>query len=311
MQLPDTLDNVFTSATARLHGLTKDDLRTLVRRGQISRLARQLYARDPAQLDLCARANAFGMLIAPHHVICDRTAAWVHGVDIYSYPGEGDMLRIEVCARRDHTPTRRPEVAGCVRDLTEEDIVYVDGVAVTSPARTALDLACKLRPMSALACIEAFLRKGLVTIAELVALLPRYRGRRGIRLAREVLTIADARVESEGESFTRMAIHQAGLPLPSTQVWVYRDDAADIRLDTAYEGLKIAIEYDGVQFHGPDHRAHDDERRGWLRDHGWYVIVVRKADLSGAAADAWLADLRRELRERTLAAEHYSRFARV
>lgn len=311
MRLPETLDGAFTCATAYAHGLTKRDLRTMVERGEISRLARQLYVRDPSQLDICARAKAFGMVIAPHQVICDRTAAWIHGVDIYSYPGEGDMTRIEVCAMRDHARTRRPEIAGCVRDLSDEDIASIEGVAVTSPTRTALDLACRLRPMSALACVEAFLRKGLVTPAELAALLPRFRGRRGIRLAREVLAIADARVESEGESFTRMAIYRAGLPMPSTQVWVRRDGGEDIRLDTAYEGVKIAVEYDGEEFHGVERRTHDEERRDWLRRRGWYVVVVRKDDLGGRAEDAWIADLRRELRERTEAAERYSRFARV
>ncbi|TWP36683.1 hypothetical protein [Leekyejoonella antrihumi] len=250
------------------------------------------------------------MVLPQHHVICDRTAAWIHGIDTYDLPGQASSLRLETVALRGRTRTRRDGCIGAVRDLAPDDVVVVGGVMVTTPVRTALDLSCKLKPMSALAAVEAYLHAEVVTKEQLLAQLPRYKGRRGIRLARQVVELADSRVESTGESFTRMVIYRSGLPMPESQVWVFRDEGHDIRLDHAYKGLKIAVEYDGEEFHGADRREADDARREWLRNHGWYVIVVRKHQLSGVNAQAWIDELRGEIIERSRSAERYSRFAR-
>ena len=91
-----------------------------------------------------------------------------------------------------------------------------------------------------------------------------------------------------------LAIHDAGLPLPEPQYWIEIDGVPVYRLDFAYQRLRVVIEYDGIDAHErtTEQQEHDEERRAWLRDHGWTVIVVRRGDFTRGALDRWLGELR-------------------
>jgi very-short-patch-repair endonuclease len=57
------------------------------------------------------------------------------------------------------------------------------------------------------------------------------------------------------------------------------------------------VEYDGREFHDdPDARRYDEQRRDWLRERGWTVIVVDKESFSSDALDTWIDQLRQALR---------------
>jgi very-short-patch-repair endonuclease len=72
-----------------------------------------------------------------------------------------------------------------------------------------------------------------------------------------------------------------------------------VRLDLAYRRARVAVEYDGEEFHtSPEDSEHDEERRAALRRAGWIVIVVDRAGLTAAGRQAWLRELREALRER-------------
>ena len=66
------------------------------------------------------------------------------------------------------------------------------------------------------------------------------------------------------------------------------------RLDFAYRRRRVCVEYDGEEAHR-DQEEYDADRRAWLRDHGWTVIVVRQGDFGDEALDRWLAELREAL----------------
>ena len=169
----------------------------------------------------------------------------------------------------------------------------MSGIRVTTPVRTAVDLACGLRRREALAALDAMARECGVTVAAMNALLRRYRRRRGVIQARELVQLADPRSESSGESWTRLEIHDHGLPAPVPQYWVTVDGRPTYRLDLAYPHARVAVEYDGEEFHSTlRQRQHDEERREWLRRHGWHVIVVTKHSFSPDALAAWTDELR-------------------
>ena len=116
--------------------------------------------------------------------------------------------------------------------------------------------------------------------------LERFAGRRGVIQLRQLIEIAHELAESPGESATRLAIIDAGLPPPELQHWVTVNGVPTYRLDLAYPAHRVAVEYDGREFHdSPEQRAKDAARRRWLREHGWTVIVVTKDDL--ASGSAW------------------------
>lgn len=128
-------------------------------------------------------------------------------------------------------------------------------------------------------------------------MLPRYRGRRGVRQLKELAPLVEPRVESKREAWTLLAIVDAGLPLPEPQVWIEVDHVPTYRLDLAYVHARVCVEYDGVDAHDltEEQRAHDAERRRWLREHGWTVIVVRRGDFTGDRLDRWLRQVREAL----------------
>jgi very-short-patch-repair endonuclease len=76
------------------------------------------------------------------------------------------------------------------------------------------------------------------------------------------------------------------------------DGVPTYRLDLAYPCAKVAIEYDGEEFHtSPGDRAADELRRDWLRAHGWVVIVVTRRDFMRDAQRFWPGEVARALAE--------------
>ena len=97
----------------------------------------------------------------------------------------------------------------------------------------------------------------------------------------------------------RPAIHDYGLPAPRAQFWVEIGGIPTYRLDLAYPHARGGRRVDGEEFHTSEaQKGRDRERRAWLRDHGWHVIVVTKHSFSADATDAWLRKLHEVLRDR-------------
>lgn len=294
-------DRPFTCADAQRLGISRRRLRDSVRDGAVRRVVRGVYACAELGDTIELRTAAVALVVSPHSVVCDRTAAWLHGVDVFGY-GDKDLLPpVETCVLRGHAPTDRDGVDGRTRDLRPEDIMRLHGLAVTTPLRTALDLGCCLGRHRALAALDRFMEVHGIERAELTASLPRYFRRRGVVQLRQLVALADPRAESERESWVRLEILEAGLPAPDLQYWIVIDGIPTYRLDLAYPKHKVAVEYDGEEFHRrtEEQRRADAERRQWLRDHGWIVIVVDKDDLGSHDPDAWIRKLREALRSRT------------
>ncbi|HET6562774.1 MAG TPA: hypothetical protein VFG72_12925 [Marmoricola sp.] len=290
----------FTGAHARSTGCTRWQLERLVRAGLIRRVLSDVYVPADVPDSVELRASAAALVLAPHAVMVDRTAAWLWGVDTLDPHEVGTIPPLEVFVLRGRKRVRRREAAGGERDLCSEDIVEIKDVRVTVPLRTALDLACRLSRYEAMVALDAFARLHGLTPREMsLELERRYRRRRGVVQARELVPLVTPLAESAGESFTRVVIHDEGLPAPAPQRWVYDGGVPVFRLDLAYELLKVCVEYDGEEFHGEERKEHDRRRRIWLKKHGWWVIVVKKHSFKGAARDEWLAELRRALAERS------------
>jgi hypothetical protein len=291
----------FTAAEAEQRGVTRRALHRLLGCGAIVRPLRGVYVRASDDLDLELRMRCVAKVCPPHTVATDRTAAWMWGVDVYPWRDRALPLPLDVFSRRGKARTRRDDVRGGQRDLAARDVVTLAvGVRVTTPLRTALDLACGLDRYEALAAVDALMRAHGLTTEQLYAEIVRFRGRRGVVQAREIIALATGLSESSGESWTRLAIHDDGLASPTPQVWVGEAGQLLYRVDLAYEHLRIAVEYDGVEHHSDDlDIEHDERRRRWLEAQGWIVIVVRKEDLSGARREAWLQDLATALRVRS------------
>jgi len=263
----------------------------------LRRVLRGVYVRGDVLVTTEVRLAAAALVISPHSVACDRTAAWIWGVDTFEYRELDGVPPVETFVLRGRHRTSRPEHRGGVRDLQSCDWVEVNGVKVTTPLRTALDLGCTLNRREAVAAMDGLMRCHGFTDRDLRRVLPRYRRRRGVVQLRELIGLVDPRAESPRESWTRLAIHDAGLLPPACQWWVEIDGVPTYRLDLAYPHARIAIEYDGAAHHTrDDDRLRDDQRRAWLCAHGWTVIVLDARSFAPDATDDWLTALKEALR---------------
>jgi hypothetical protein len=290
-------DAPFTLADIEALGIGQRALRDAVGEGRVRRVLRGVYVRSdlPDTVDL--RAAAAGRALKPHCVVTDRTAAWIHGVDVFVHSEHEVLPAVESCAIRWNARPRRDGVDGRTRDLQARDVMTISGVRVTTPLRTALDLGCNLHRRDGFAALCLLMQRHSLTEETLGREALRFRRRRGVVQLRQLIPWADPRVESAREAWTLLAIRDAGLPSPEPQFWIEDDGVLVFRLDFAYPLHKVAIEYDGRDWHllTEEQKRHDAERRAWLGSQGWTVIVVRNGDFTGAALDRWLGELRRAL----------------
>jgi hypothetical protein len=287
----------FTRRQAEQWAIDPKKLAALVRSKRVRRVLRNVYVDAALPDDTRLRVQAAKLVISPHSVVCDRTASWLLGHEAYRFHELDVVPPIESYVLRGHDPTDRPECNGGTRDLRSCDWFEIDGVRATTPIRTAMDLGCKLPRREALAVMDALMRAYGFTLADMLRLLPRYFRRRGVIQLRELVPLVDGRSESSGESWSRLEIIDRALPAPEPQVWIEIDGVPTFRLDLAYRHARVAVEYDGEEFHSsPEAREHDRARRTWLRDHDWKVIVLTKDSFTEEACNAWIAELREALR---------------
>jgi hypothetical protein len=158
-----------------------------------------------------------------------------------------------------------------------DEIAVVDGMRLTTPARTALDLARRCRPGMAVAAIDALVQATDVKMADVELLADRYRGRRGMKAARVVLPRVDGGAQSPKETWLRLLLISAGFPRPQTQIPVLNEWGwAEAYLDMGWEDIRVAVEYDGDQHRSSRYQYVKDIRRLEMLDrrYGWVVVRI-------------------------------------
>ncbi len=210
--------------------------------------------------------------------VCLGTAAAMHGFDteqpaaLHVLSPRGSRLRSAdglVVHRRDGAP-----------------LSVVDGRPTTAPAWTAVEVARSLRRPRAMATLDAALRSGTCQRAELWRAALDQAGRRGIVAVRNLIPLADVRAESPMESEARLAMIDGGLPIPELQYEVIDGNGQRRRLDFAWPNERVAVEYDGLDWHSdPDAMRRDRRRTAALMDVGWVVIATVYEDVRYRAWD--------------------------
>ncbi len=247
--------------------LTRHQLRTRYRV-----VHQDVYLPADVTLTPVVRAKACWLRSRRRGVLVGFSAAALHGAKWIS---DRRAAEINDVNRR---PT--PGVIARAGRLQEDEICEKAGMAVTTAARTALDLLCWYPADTAIPAVDALARATRLKIPDVDLLAERYRGRRGIRRARAALELVDGGAESPRETWLRLLIVRAGFPRPRTQLPVYNEYGVLIaEVDMGYQDLKIAFEYEG-DHHRTDRRQFnkDIHRHDALIELGWIVVRVTAED---------------------------------
>ena len=88
------------------------------------------------------------------------------------------------------------------------------------------------------------------------------------------------------ESEARLAMIDGGLPVPELQYEIVDGNGELRRVDFAWPEQRVAVEYDGLDWHsGPDAMRRDRRRTAALLDVGWVVIAIVFEDVRYRAWD--------------------------
>lgn len=163
-----------------------------------------------------------------------------------------------------------------------DEICRIGELRLTTPTRTAVDLARRFPEDVAVSAIDALARATRLTVAEIELAARRHPGQRGIRQARRSIALVDPEAESPRETALRLLIVRAGFPRPESQHPIYNEYGVLIGIvDFAWAELKIAVEYEGRHHSDPEQMRKDIARIEEMIEMGWLVIRVTSRDPAG------------------------------
>lgn len=199
-------------------------------------------------------------------VIAGRAAAYLHGAKWVDHSTPIELITKH--GRKRHSVIVRDE------KLADDEVCRIGELTVTTPARTALDLARFLDRYPAVAHLDDLSASTGVTSTGALEIAARYPGLRGIRQARVALDLMDAGSQSPRESWLRLLLIDEGFPRPRTQIPV-TDGVNVAYLDMGYDRPQIGFDYDGA-VHQTDRRrfVHDIGRAEMIDRQGWIDIHV-------------------------------------
>ncbi len=289
------LDRPFTREEARAAGVERRALERLLDRGELVRLLRGVYAAAPLVDVPAVRVDAVGLAAGSSvadAVVVDRTAAWLHGVDVQAWEVGPVPLDLRRPPAGREGPARRARGGP---GFEERDLVGMGTLTVTAPLRTAVDLARGGSETFAVIALDRLLRVGAVRHTELLAELARWSGRSGAVRLRELAVAADSRAVTAAESVLRLGWHRATLPTPTPGLLVRAGDRL-VRL-----ALGVADRQFGAVLSGQlDRREVFTADLSLLADQGWRVVLLREDRVLREDPRLWSAHLVREFHQQLL-----------
>jgi hypothetical protein len=287
----ELLGRPFTIAAATEAGVSTRRLR----HRSLKRLGRGIRVDGPtADLPLGARVRPF-IEVNERCAASHLTAAEFHALPCRLRKESIDMhhiIRPEGAAHLD-----RPHVVVHRMKLYEDEVTTVDGIPVTTPERTWLDMAELLSVDEIVAMGDSCVRvprpefEGrdlpLCTIADLQRMIDRHKGKRGLRKAKEAIKLIRIGSDSPQETLLRLAIVRAGLPEPELNVPIITEDGVrHHEPDLSYRKYKIGIEYEGEHHGDATQIARDITRSERYAALGWTEVRISKRHMVNDAKPA-------------------------
>ena len=268
------------SAAQAAGALTRHELRT-----RYVAIHHDVYIAKDTEMTAVLRAKACWLRTRGHGVLAGFSASALHGAKWIDASLPATVI--------DTNRRRTPGVAVWAVAFDDDEIESIDGMRVTTPARTAVDLACRYPLDRAVVAIDALARVTRLKVPDVELAAGRHPGRHGLERARKAIELVDPGAESPQETRVRLLIIRAGYPPPETQISVYNEYGVLIgEVDMGWRGLKIAVDYEGKHHRMSREQFDKDIRRiRDLTEAGWIVIRLTVQDTEGTIlrliADAW------------------------
>lgn len=221
--------------------------------------------------------------VSPNAVASHSTAARLWGMPVP--PWLNNDFEIHFTCNSSKKATRRAGIIGHRAKFLDDEVELVDGLRVTSPARTWLDLASMV-PIDDLVAAGDYLvcehqrifeapRAAISTLGQLKRTIHLHVGRRGVRNARHALDLIRVGADSVPESKLRLAMYRKGLPEPTLNYVVRDEDGRHVSWpDLCYPEFRLAIEYDGAHHLSARQQDIDERRNALMRQLGWKQIRI-------------------------------------
>lgn len=230
-------------------GVSRSAASRRIASGRLHRVHPGLYlvghpVAPPLALELAAL-----LVSGPDAVLSHDTAARLWGLRPAGPAAAVDVTVIGSC------PSRRPGIrAHRTARLDRADLRRRHGLALTSPARTIVDLAARVSSRELERVLADAVASRLASGPEVRAALARAPRRRGASALRELLAETPKLTRSEAERDFLALIRSARLPLPQTNVRVGR-----FEVDCLWREQRLVVEIDGFTYHSGT-RAYDRDR---------------------------------------------------
>ncbi|TWS19598.1 hypothetical protein FK529_10470 [Tsukamurella asaccharolytica] len=260
------MGRILTRAVLDADGYTQRTIDAELTKGTLRRVTHAAYTRQPAGKPWDEHLLLIeAIALRGNWVFSHQSAAAVHGMAAYGFGYKTVHVTVDA--------TGGGGIRGGLhihaRPLRAEDVVEVRGIRVTSPARTAADVAMNGDHGQALAIIDSarlrprFPKAGArkpVTVDQLEE-VAEYLGRRpGAPMYRRVIGESSEHSESAGESRTRAMLIDWKLPMPELQKH-YLLSGSTYYADFSYPGM--IGEFDGTaKYRNDPGRAEYEARRG-------------------------------------------------
>lgn len=244
-----------------------------------------VYLENGLQLSLRQRIVAAWLWSQRSAIIAGAAASALHGAKWVD-----DDAVVELIWRNARAPDgvkTRDEL------LLDRETQQLGGLCVTTPERTAFDLARRGTVGQAVARLDALAAATGFKVDDVQALAANHRRTRGLRQLKVALDLVDAGAQSAKETWLRLLLIGAGFPRPQTQIPVLGPDGyPKYFLDMGWEDIMLAVEYDGDQ-HRTSRQQYvwDAARLEYLTAIGWTHIRVlsehRGCDVIRRVERAW------------------------
>lgn len=269
-------------------GLSSDQIGLRLARSRLLPLFRGVYAPGHAQLRLRGTLLAAVWSAGDDALLCDVAAAQLHELRASS------AARVDVLRPRRAPWTPQAGVrAHITTTLRPEDRTEVDGIPVTTVARTVVDLAAGHPPRLVERVLDEMVALGIYDQRALDEQMARpfLRGARQLRALQGRHAAGSTVTKSALEELLVALCDRFDLPRPSCNAWV-----AGVEVDALWPGTPVLAELDSARFHGSRTAFERDREKGnHLAVAGWVVLRFTWRQLA-EAPELVAAQIARSLR---------------